>query len=154
MSAQGRTLTPLVEIIDEMLLISRRIQALNVDIPGMRGLSTVEAMILRHIGRTPGITPGKVAEDIILRPSNASAAIRDLESNGLVGRVPDDRRSNHLFITEKGERAVAAMHEAWEQYYAGTLAAADVEDGRALVRAMGERVRATMTGEDAEDEEA
>ncbi|MGX0780520.1 MarR family winged helix-turn-helix transcriptional regulator [Dermabacter hominis] len=156
MSAQGRTLTPLVEIIDEMLLISRRIQALNVDIPGMRGLSTVEAMILRHIGRTPGITPGKVAEDIILRPSNASAAIRDLESNGLVGRVPDmvDRRSNHLFITEKGERAGAAMHEAWEQYYAGTLAAADVEDGRALVRAMGERVRATMTGEDAEDEEA
>ncbi|KDS93953.1 hypothetical protein DHOM_03545 [Dermabacter hominis 1368] len=156
MSAQGRTLTPLVEIIDEMLLISRRIQALDVDIPGMRGLSTVEAMILRHIGRTPGITPGKVAEDIILRPSNASAAIRDLESNGLVGRVPDmvDRRSNHLFITEKGERAVAAMHEAWEQYYSGTLAADDVEDARSLVRAMGERVRATMTGEDTEDEEA
>ena len=46
------------------------------------------------------------------------------------------------------------MHEAWEQYYSGTLAADDVEDARSLVRAMGERVRATMTGEDAEEEGA
>ncbi|QEU11222.1 MarR family winged helix-turn-helix transcriptional regulator [Dermabacter vaginalis] len=154
MSAKRRTLTPLVEIIDEMLLISRRIQALTVDIPGMRGLSTVEAMILRHIGRTPGITPGKVAEDIILRPSNASAAIRDLEVNGLVGRVPDmvDRRSNHLFITEKGERAVAAMHQAWEEYYSGALAPGDLEEARAVVRAMGERVRASMMGDDPESD--
>lgn len=155
-SAESRTLTPLVEIIDEMLLISRRIQALPVDIPGMRGLSTVEAMILRHIGRTPGVTPGKVAEDIILRPSNASAAIRDLEINGLVGRVPDmvDRRSNHLFITEKGEQAVAAMHKTWEEYYSGALAADDLDEARAVVHAMGERVRATMAGDSAGSDES
>lgn len=116
------------ELADVVLSLARKItvhdRANGIDI-----LSPVDTLVIRVIDARPGISPSGVAAEVGLASSNASAAIRRLESKGLVDRHPDpdDARSTHLRSTEKSRRTVEQVRRGWAGLLSPLLA-----DGPAL----------------------
>lgn len=116
-SIYERAMSPLIRFVDATLFVSRRINTFYHTMPGVVPMPNIEAMMLRHVYRSPGITPSQLAEDIRLRPSNASVALRNLENKGMILRVPDeeDRRSTRLQVTEEAKRHMGLVHQEWSE---------------------------------------
>lgn len=125
----SRDLSPVVESIDTILLIARHVQTLKFKRRGIAHISPMEAMLLRHIDRCPGITPGQLGDDLRLRASNTSVAVRELIEQGLIERRADehDRRSAHLYVTEAAQRSIDLVHEEWEAMFGKLAAEEDIE---------------------------
>ncbi len=68
------------------------------------GLTAPQRMVLRIIGRFPGIAPARLAEILRVHPATLSVALKRLEGRGLVDRTPDpeDRRSVRLSLSPAG----------------------------------------------------
>lgn len=65
-------------------------------------LSQLEVTVMQCATQSPGITPGELAASVGIKPSNASAALRDLQLRGFIVRHtdPHDRRVVRVFTTE------------------------------------------------------
>jgi DNA-binding MarR family transcriptional regulator len=116
---------PLGEVLDFMRLLwavdhalqkaSRRHQATT-------GFSGPQLLVIRIVGKFPGISLGQLARVLHLHPSSLTRIVERLETHNLVRRRPDprDRRRSFLGLTTRGRRletsapdtAVAALDEA------------------------------------------
>ena len=74
-----------------------------------------ELEIMRLLVRAPGLSVGEVAQELGMRPSNASAAIRGLMARGLLERKPDqqDGRISRLTPTARAQAICRQREEAW-----------------------------------------
>jgi len=98
------------------------------------GVTAQQRMIVRCIGKYPGITSVELARQLHLDPGTISISLGRLEKKGLLKRQrsAEDRRRVHLLLSPKGktidrpssgtvETAVQALHsEATEQSLATT----------------------------------
>jgi len=68
------------------------------------GITAPQRMVLRIVGRFPGIAPARLAEILRVHPATLSVALKRLEARGLVERQPDpdDRRSVRLSLSPAG----------------------------------------------------
>jgi DNA-binding MarR family transcriptional regulator len=68
------------------------------------GITGPQRLVLRIVGRFPGILPGQLAEILHLHPSTVSGILERLARGGLIARDPDrrDRRRSRLGLTPKG----------------------------------------------------
>ena len=68
------------------------------------GLTIQQRMILRFIGKYPGLTAGRMANLLMVHKATVSAALKRLEARRLVRRVrdPNDQRRATLLLTAKG----------------------------------------------------
>jgi DNA-binding MarR family transcriptional regulator len=68
------------------------------------GLTAPQRMVLRIVGRFPGIAPARLAEILRVHPATLSVALKRLGGRGLVERQPDpdDRRSVRLSLSPAG----------------------------------------------------
>jgi MarR family transcriptional regulator, organic hydroperoxide resistance regulator len=84
------------------------------------GVTAPQRMVLRVIGRYPGIGPGKLAEVLHLDAGTISATVRRLEESGVVKRrqTSRDRRRVALGLTAQGRE----LDGADEQTIEGALA--------------------------------
>lgn len=78
---------------------SRRMQA-------TLGITGPQRLVMRIVGRFPGILAGQLAEILHLHPSTLTGVLKRLERQGLLTRRSDprDRRRALLGLTEKGRR--------------------------------------------------
>ena len=69
-----------------------------------RGLFNGHPAVLFHIGSTPGITQGQLAERLQVAPATVAVSLRRMEAAGLIRRTADeeDRRVVRLTLTEQG----------------------------------------------------
>ena len=69
-------------------------------------LSVQQWRILLTLAHHPGATAVEIIARWALQPMSVSRAIRELEQRGLIIRRigPNDRRSQELFLTRKGQR--------------------------------------------------
>lgn len=74
-------------------------------------LSMIEAAVLEFVDRHPGARPTDVAQEMRMRTSNFSAALRELEKVGFVERRndPTDGRKANLFVTQLAEQNIAVI---------------------------------------------
>jgi len=68
------------------------------------GITGPQRLVLRLVGRFPGVRPGRLAEILHVHPSTVSGLLARLERRGLVERRPDprDRRRIHVGLTARG----------------------------------------------------
>ena len=69
-----------------MRMLGRR---LRHELPPVRGVSRSAVQVLRIVERAPDPSPSDVAEKLRMTSSNVAAALRELESAGLVCRGRD-----------------------------------------------------------------
>jgi DNA-binding MarR family transcriptional regulator len=82
------------------------------------GLTGPQRLVLRLLGRFPGLAMGRLAELMLVHPSTVTGIVKRLQARGLVERRVDgrDRRRAFLYVTRKGA--------AWSVDKAGTVEAA------------------------------
>ncbi len=70
------------------------------------GFTGPQRLVLRILGRIPGIAPGALAEILHLHPSTLTGILRRLEERGVVRRESDDSDSRRslLFLTPQGSK--------------------------------------------------
>jgi len=118
-----------------MRMLGRR---LRHELPSVNGVSRSAVQVLRVVSRTPEPSPGDVSQRLRMTSSNVAAALRELESAGLVrrDRDPEDGRRVQLSLTATGADAISCVH-AERDTWLGRAIAAMLDDGelRALLAA-------------------
>ena len=118
-----------------MRMLGRR---LRHELPPVRGVSRSAVQVLRVVARGPEPSPSDVAEKLRMTSSNVAAALRELESAGLVrrGRDPEDGRRVRLSITGAGADAVSCVHAERDTWLGrATEALLSVDEQLTLLRA-------------------
>jgi DNA-binding MarR family transcriptional regulator len=89
------------------------------------GLTAPQRVVVRFLGRFPGVTAGQLARALHVDPGTLSASVRRLEARGLVERRRDplDTRRVTLGLTRRG-RALDVPHADSVEAVAETLLAA------------------------------
>ncbi|MBC7895128.1 MAG: MarR family transcriptional regulator [Cytophagaceae bacterium] len=69
------------------------------------GVTFPQRTVVRLVGKSPGISPGELAEFLHIDPGTLSTILRGLEKRGLIvrGSDPEDRRRGQIRLTQAGE---------------------------------------------------
>ncbi|MEW9551998.1 MarR family winged helix-turn-helix transcriptional regulator [Nonomuraea sp. NPDC050783] len=118
--------------------VSRAVRRGAARDPGVEPLPASEVELLRIIVHRPGVSPGRLASEAGMKPSNVSAALRHLVERGLVSREsdPDDRRAARLRPTARALANARLIEESRSRFLTDTLATLPAEHREALVRAV------------------
>jgi len=70
------------------------------------GVTGPQRLVVRMIGKLPGISAGQLARALHVHPSTLTGVLRRLESRRAIERrgAPEDGRRAHFFLTREGER--------------------------------------------------
>ena len=117
---------PLGEVLDFMRLIWALDHGLRVEskrLKARRQLAYSQQLVLRIVGRFPGLSPGQLARILHVDPSTVSATLHHLSRRGLLGRSPDprDRRRVQLGLTERGRDLDVPTADSIESIVSRTL---------------------------------
>ncbi|GAA3153054.1 MarR family transcriptional regulator [Planomonospora alba] len=105
---------------------------------GIEPLPETEAGIVRLVVHRPGASPGQIAAELGMQPSNVSAALRRLAEAGLVTRESDpvDRRATRVLPTSRAVENARLLEEARAELLAAALDGLTAEHREALLRAI------------------
>lgn len=94
------------------------------------GVTGPQRLVLRCVGKYPGVTAGQLAGLLHLDPGTMSAILRRLEEKGLVRRRKDpvDKRRLCLGLTEKGRTLDAPTVGTLESAVDALLASSSSEE--------------------------
>ena len=94
---------------------------------------------LAAIRRNPGVRHGALADALRVQRPNMTSLLNELERKGYVSRRPSnaDKRSIALFLTERGERAVAKMQAAMLAFDRDMTAGLTERERRTLLELLG-----------------
>lgn len=108
--------------------LDRQVEAALDDLPAS------ELEVMRLLVRRPGLSVGAVAQELGLRQSNTSAAVRSLLARGLLERREDERdgRVARLHPTRRAIDVRGRREAAWAEALAATLATLPPDTARAL----------------------
>lgn len=127
---------PLGEVMDFMRLVwalDHALQQTSKRMSASLGITGPQRLVLRIVGRFPGILPGQLAEILHLHPSTVSGILERLARAGLIARDrdPRDRRRSRLGLTQKGRSLDVVAPGTVEAAVSGVmrrLSAAKVRD--------------------------
>ena len=119
-------LPPLGEVVDFMRLIWRLDHALQRTSKRMQaslGVTGPQRLVMRIVGRFPGIPAGQLAEILHVHPSTLTGVLKRLERRGLVARRrdPRDQRRALIALTAEGRRLEAESEGTVECAVRGAL---------------------------------
>ena len=131
-----RQLGPVLDFLRALWALDHALQSASKRMETKLGVTGPQRLVVRMIGRFPGISAGEVAEFLHVHPSTLTGVLKRLEQRGLVKRRADpaDARRALLELSAKGRRVDATR--------AGTVEAAA---RRALARLTPEAVRQTRS---------
>ncbi|WP_148277743.1 MarR family winged helix-turn-helix transcriptional regulator [Methanoregula formicica] len=103
------------------------------------GLSAGQFPVLMLLAKEQNITQETLVRHYHLDKGTIARAVKKLETAGYIRRItdPGNRRAVRLFLTEKGEQALPALHainRAWESLAFCGLTAQDKKTCRHLMR--------------------
>ncbi|MBI2377039.1 MAG: MarR family transcriptional regulator [Deltaproteobacteria bacterium] len=102
------------------------------------GLTGPQRLVLRLVGRFPGIPAGTLADLLFLHPSTLTGVLRRLEERGLLRRKrdPGDGRKALFELTPKGKKLDVPSGETVEAAVQGALEKINPRDGSAAKRVL------------------
>lgn len=100
---------PLGEVLDFMRLLwalDHALQSASKRMESNFGITGPQRLVVRIVGRFPGIAAGRIAEILHVHPSTLTGILKRLESRGVLERRSDPRDARRaLFaLTNKGRR--------------------------------------------------
>lgn len=103
------------------------------------GLSAGQFPVLMLLSKEQNITQETLVRHYHLDKGTIARAVKKLETAGYIRRItdPGNRRAVRLFLTEKGEQALPALHAinlAWETLAFSGLTVQDKKNCRHLMR--------------------
>ena len=114
------------------------------------GVTAPQRLVLRLLGRFPGITAGQLARSLHVDPGTLSASLRRLEARGLIERRrdPSDSRRVTIGLTRHGRALDVPRQGTVEAAADALLATASPRDLAAAVRVL-DRFAELLAGDDA-----
>jgi DNA-binding MarR family transcriptional regulator len=108
--ANVRDLGPVLDFMSALWALDHALQSASKRMEAQLGVTAPQRLVVRIVGRFPGLAPGEVAEILHLHPSTLTGILKRLEERNLLARRPDpaDARRSLLKLTPKG-RAVDAL---------------------------------------------
>lgn len=103
-------------VIFSALRVSRALKRCPPDL-GELPFPPAVGSVLDCVRKNSGVSSRELCELLDLRPSSLSEILARAEKDGLLARVPDeeDKRMQHIALTEKGESLVAGIENARTQ---------------------------------------
>lgn len=101
-----RELGPVLDFMRALWALDHALQSASKRMEASRGVTAPQRLVVRMVGRFPGISAGEVAEILHLHPSTLTGVLKRLEERGLLERRPDpaDGRRALLRLTAGGRR--------------------------------------------------
>lgn len=98
--------------------VDHALQTRSKQMLGVLGITGPQRLVIRIVGRFPGIPAGRLAEVLHMHPSTLSGILARLERQSVIRRRSDprDRRRSLLGLTPKGKKL--------DEQTAGTVEAA------------------------------
>ena len=105
-----RELGPAFEFMRALWAVDHQLQSASKRLEATAGVTGPQRMVVRLVGRYPGIAAGQVSDLLHLHPSTLTGILKRLEKAGLVARRPDpaDGRRALLVLSPRG-RTVDAV---------------------------------------------
>ena len=105
-----RELGQVLEFMRALWAVDHELQSSSKRMEASSGVTGPQRLVIRIVGRFPGISAGKVSEILHLHRSTLTGVLKRLEAHGLVERKADpaDARRALLALTARG-RAVDAV---------------------------------------------
>jgi DNA-binding MarR family transcriptional regulator len=123
-----------VRRLQEQLKAFQRRQRRDWSSPG--GLTHTTVRVVGSIARLPeGCQPGQISDDLGVTSSNVAAALRELESRGLITRSKDtrDTRRTNIRLTAAGEALVERSRNARDGWLSQAIDAVLDKDQQVLL---------------------
>jgi DNA-binding MarR family transcriptional regulator len=110
------------------------------------GATGLQLLVVRLVGRRPGITAGVLAETLHLHPSTLTEVLRRLTERGLLERRADpaDARRALFWLTRKG-RALEALRSGTGEARVRVALASLADDERAAAARVLDRVAQALS---------
>lgn len=138
---EQRELGEVLEFMQALWAVDHELQSSSKRQEAATGVTGPQRLVIRIVGRFPGIAAGKVSEILHLHPSTLTGILQRLEARGLVARHPDpaDGRRALLSLTAAG-RALDGVRggtvEAGVRRALGRLPARSVAAAREVLERM------------------
>ncbi len=132
-------LGPAVDFLRLLWAVDHGLQSASKRMAGSLGVTGPQRLVIRIVGRIPGISPGDLAEILHVHPSTLTGVLTRLVDHGLLARRGDplDRRRMILTLTEKGRainRSTAGTVEAGVRRTLSAMPDADLAAAERVLR--------------------
>lgn len=129
-------LGPVLEFMGALWSLDHALQSASKRMEARQGVTGPQRLVLRILGRRPGISAGEVSDILHLHPSTLTGILRRLTERGLVERRadPDDARRALLRLTSRGRALDALRNGTVESAARRALARLDDRSVRAVRR--------------------
>jgi DNA-binding MarR family transcriptional regulator len=103
-AASQYPLGPALDFLQRIWQLNHALEQLSSRMEKRLGVTAQQRLIVRCVGKFPGLTAGQLATLLHVDPGTVSASLSRLQRKGLVERRPDprDRRRASLGLTAKG----------------------------------------------------
>ncbi len=137
-----KNLGQVLEFMRTLWALDHRLQSASKRMESTLGITGPQRLVVRIVGRFPGISAGEVSEILHLHPSTLTGVMKRLTERGLVERRPDprDARRALLTLTARGRAADGSRSGTVENAVRralGRLKARDVSAVREVLDAVG-----------------
>lgn len=109
---------------DEELLIALRKVIRAIDLRSKQlsrevGLTGPQLLVMRNIGKQPGIMVRQIADNINLSPATVTSILDRLEARKIAHRIrsTEDKRKVGVFLTEVGQQALAEAPLPFQEHF-------------------------------------
>lgn len=120
-------LGPALMLLQRLWRLNHALERVSTRMERSLGVTAQQRLVIRCLGKYPGMTAGQLAGLLHVDPGTVSAALKRLEHKGLVlrRRDPKDRRRASLGLTEQGRALDQPSEGTVESAVERLLAAAE-----------------------------
>jgi len=102
----GSDLGPVLEFMKQLWAVDHGLQTISKRLESQHGITGPQRLVVRIVGRTPGISAGALAQILRMHPSTLTGILRRLETRGILTRKsdPNDARRALFALTARGRK--------------------------------------------------
>jgi DNA-binding MarR family transcriptional regulator len=102
----GADLGPVLEFMKQLWAVDHGLQTISKRLESQHGITGPQRLVVRIVGRTPGISAGSLAQILRMHPSTLTGILRRLETRGVLTRKsdPSDARRALFALTARGRK--------------------------------------------------
>jgi DNA-binding MarR family transcriptional regulator len=136
-----RRLGPVLDFMRALWALDHAFQSASKRMEARLGVTSPQRLVVRIVGRFPGISAGEVAEILHVHPSTLTGVLKRLEARGVLSRRADPRdgRRALLSLTARGrglDRLRTGTVEAAVRRVLRDQSPSSVDSARALAEAL------------------
>jgi DNA-binding MarR family transcriptional regulator len=106
MGEEPTDLGPVLEFMKQLWAVDHGLQTISKRLESAHGITGPQRLVVRIVGRTPGISAGALAQILRMHPSTLTGILRRLENRGVLTRKsdPNDARRALFALTARGRK--------------------------------------------------